>query len=334
MPNVKHGASKETLDSTIVNDWCKRIRDMLDEVVGANTGDALLLSGGLDTSILATIAARHAELQAFTIALKGANAPDIQYAELVAERLGLKHTIYRFNDSELYEAIDTVIQVMKSFDPMEIRNSVTVQVGLRIAKEQGAKKVITGDGCDELFAGYSFFFPMTFERLEKELAKMWSIMRFSSQTLAESLGIEVNLPYLQEKFKSLSMQIPVELKVHREMGRVHGKWIMRKAFEDTLPQEIIWRTKAPIEQGSGTTELPRFFDKITSNEQFSEKRERYLMDDNITIRDKEHLFYYERYRALLGVPHPENPNERVCPECHSNICEGGNFCRTCGAYPV
>lgn len=334
MANEELEASKQTLDYGRVDEWCRRIRDTLNEVFEASTADAILLSGGLDTSILAALASQHTKLSAFTIAFKGVNAPDIPYAELMAKRLGLEHTIHRFSEDELYEAIDTVVQVMKCFDPMEIRNSVTIQVGLRIAKEHGAKKVITGDGCDELFAGYSFFFPMSLELLERELTKMWSIMRFSSQPLAENLGIEVELSYLQEKFKTLSMEIPAELKVRKEKGRTHGKWIMRKAFEETLPQEITWRSKAPIEQGSGTTELPSFFEKLISNEQFSEKRERYLTEDNVTLRDKEHLFYYERYRTLLGVPRSGNPNERVCPQCHSNVYEGGNFCRTCGAYPV
>jgi len=120
--------------------------------------EGILLSGGLDTSILAVIASKFVPLRAVTVAFQNALAPDVEYAVLVANRLGLKHIIHIFNHEELYDAIPAVVKTLRSFDPMEIRNSVTIHIGLETARENGICTGMTGDGCDELFAGYSFLF--------------------------------------------------------------------------------------------------------------------------------------------------------------------------------
>jgi len=160
---------------------------LLERAVARNLGDGILLSGGLDTSVLAVLASKHVRLKAFTIAFQGAPAPDIEYATLMAKYLGLKHAIHFFNEGELYGAVSAVVKTLSSFDPMEVRNSVTIHVAMRTAKENGVRAVITGDGCDELLAGYSFLFKLEKERLELELRKLWEVMSFSSVPLAEAL---------------------------------------------------------------------------------------------------------------------------------------------------
>jgi len=311
-----------------------RLVKMLDESVGMNLADGILLSGGLDTSILAYLASKRVKLKAFTAALQDAPAPDVEYAVLMADLLGIEHFIQRFGKEELYDAIRVVVKTMNSFDPMEIRNSVPVYIGLKNAKDNGADAVITGDGCDELFAGYSFLHMLEEKQLDLELQKLWSVMDFSSIHLGEVLGIKVKLPYLGPKFKKFAMRIPSKLKVRRERGRVWGKWILRKAFEKMLPEKIIWRTKTPVEFGSGTTTLPKFFDSITSDIELNEKKRKYLDEDKVTIRDKEQLFYYEIYRSEIGVPHPTDPKGKICPGCNSNMPPVSTYCRKCGAYPV
>ena len=317
-----------------LNVICSRLIKGLDESVERNLAEGILLSGGLDTSILAYLASKWAKLKAFTAALQNAPAPDVEYAMFVANRLGLKHFIHRFDESELYDAIRVVIKAMDSFDPMEIRNSVTVFIDLKCAKESGVNTVITGDGCDELFAGYSFLFGLEKKRLHLELQKLWSVMSFSSVRLAKVLGIEVKLPYLDPEFKKFAMELDPGLKVRSEMGRIWGKWILRKAFENVLPEEIVWREKTPIEAGSGTAVLPNFFNSIISDAEFNEKKSKYLDEDKVTIRDKEQLFYYEVYRSAVGVPHPIDPRGKVCLFCNSNMPVTSTYCRKCGAYPV
>ena len=306
----------------------------LAESVKRNLSDGLLLSGGLDTAILAYLCARWAKPGCVTVALRGAPAPDVEYAELVANDLKLRHYIHYFGDNELDEGIRAVIRILKSFDPMEIRNSAAVYIGLKAGRDHGMSAIMTGDACDELFGGYSFLFGLTREQLDTALKRLWANMRFSSIYLAQALGIEARLPFLDPQFKSLAMDMDVELKVREEGGQVWGKWVLRRAFENIMPREIAWRHKAPVEVGSGTTILPSVFNSRISDFEFNEKKQRYLNKDEVIIRSKEHLYYYEIYRSVIGVPHANDENARTCPECGVNVEEGVSFCRTCGAYPI
>jgi len=306
----------------------------LEESVKRNLADGLLLSGGLDTAILAYLSSRWARPSCITVALRDAPAPDVNYASLVASSLGLRHYIYCFGNEELGENIRAVIRIMKSFDPMEIRNDVAIYIALKVGRDQGISTIMTGDGCDELFGGYSFLFGLTKEQLDIALKKLWSNMRFSSIYLAEDLGVEVRLPYLDSQFKAFATDLDVGLKVKSERGQVWGKWLLRKAFENIMPQEIVWRVKAPIEVGTGTFVLPSLFDSRISDLEFSEKKMRYLNEDRVVIRSKEHLFYYEVFRSEVGVPYARDSDLKTCPDCGSNVEEGASFCRTCGAYPI
>ena len=317
-----------------VDEICFKLQLLLEEAVKKNLTGGILLSGGLDTSVLAAIATKFCSLKAFTAAFKGAPAPDVEYATLVADHLKLKQITHYFDMDELYEAIERVVKVVRSFDPMEIRNSVTIHVGLRAAREEDLSSVMTGDGCDELFAGYSFLFDLDEEELRTELQKLWDVMSFSSIPLGKALGIEVRLPFLDPDLKSFAMNLDPQYKIHSERGRVCGKWILRKAFEGILLEEVVWRVKTPIEQGSGTTILPSLLSQEISDVEFEEKRSEYLEKDKVTIRDKEQLFYYDVYRSFIGVPHPIDPKGKLCPQCNSNVAEKATYCRTCGAYPI
>ena len=319
---------------SLIKEVCRGLRVLLRRAVRRNLAEGILLSGGLDTSILASIACKYASLRAFTVAFEGAPVPDVQYAKLMANRLGMKHLIYHFGESELWEAIPAVVKAVKSFDPMEVRNSVTIFVGLKLAKDHGVNTVMTGDGCDELFAGYSFLFDLDKEKLDLELQKLWGVMAFSSVPLAEALEMEAKLPYLDPEVKSFAMELDSRYKVRSEKGQVWGKWILRRAFEGILPEEVVWRVKVPIEIGSGTSVLPSLFNRMISDVEFEEKRRRYLEEDGVTIRDKEQLFYYEAYRSVMGVPYPSDPKGKMCPQCNSNVPQKATYCRTCGAYPI
>jgi len=310
-----------------------KIRVLLEGAVKRNLAEGILLSGGLDTSILASIASKFKSLKAFTVAFTGGEAVDLEYAKLIAKKFGFIHQVYRFGEEELYRVLPTVVKVTGSFDPMEIRNSVAIYIGLKCARDSGITTVMTGDGADELFAGYSFLFGLNKEKLDLELRKLWSVMEFSSVKLAEALGIEAKLPYLDPEFKSFAMTMTSDYKVRVEKGKVYGKWILRKAFEDDLPNSIVWRDKTPIEYGCGTTVLPKLFDERIPDEEFLEKRRRYLESDGVTLRDKEQMFYYEIYRKVIGVPHPDKLG-KVCPYCNSTVPEKATYCRTCGAYPI
>ncbi len=306
----------------------------LEESVKRNLADGLLLSGGLDTTILAYLSSRWARPTCITVALRDAPAPDVGYAKLVASRLGLSHYVHYFGGEELEESIRATVRIMKSFDPMEIRNSAAIYVALKDGSDRGISTFMTGDGFDELFGGYSFLFGLSKEELDIALKKLWANMRFSSIYLARDLGVEVRLPCLDPQLKAWATELDAGLKVKRERGQVWGKWVLRKAFENIMPQELVWRVKAPIEVGTGTTILPSLFDSRISDLEFSEKKARYLDEDRVVIRSKEHLFYYEIFRSEVGVPYARDSDLKTCPDCGSGVEEGVSFCRTCGAYPI
>lgn len=294
----------------------------------------MLLSGGLDTGILATIASRRFSFKAITVAFEGAEAPDLTFARRVADHLGLEHITHRFDWAEVLEAIPEVIKAMHTFDPMEMRNDVAVFIALKHAKSNNLRETITGDGCDELFAGYSFLFEYDVQRIRLELEKMWKTMAFASVSMATPLGMEAKLPFLDPEVRSFAMRLDPKYLVRDQEGRRHGKWILRKAFEGMLPHEVIWRVKAPIECGTGTTVFPRIFDSLMSDGEFERKVRRYLEEDKIALRDKEHLFYYEIYRSILGIPRGDESYGRTCPKCGSNVGPEASYCRTCGAFPI
>lgn len=299
-----------------------------------NEAEGLLLSGGLETSILAYLASRRGKPSCYTVALEGAPAPDVPYALRIAELFQLPHKVHTFGFKELEEALREVVKVMRSFDPMEIRNSASIYIALRVAKTGGMKRVMTGDAGDELFAGYNFFFDKDKPHLDEALNKMWENMTFSSIPLAQSLGMEARLPFMDGAFKSFAMALDSSLKVRQVGDKVWGKWILRRAFEPFLPKEAIWRVKTPIEYGSGTTTLPAYFSSQIPDSYFEGKKRLYISTDGVALRDKEQLHYYEIYRSLFGPPLQGGDGEKHCPECRVAVPGKVSFCRTCGAYPV
>lgn len=323
-----------TVTSTVIaQEIARTIRLSLEAAVKRNPREAILLSGGLDTSIIASLASPFGPLQAYTVALENAPAPDLEFARRMAERFSLHHRVRIFSLEEMMEALPKVVKVLRVFDPMEIRNSVAVYIGLRSARENGVSTILTGDGCDELFAGYSFLFNLNPSSLKAALDRLWRVMSFSSIPMARDLGMEAKLPFLDPEFKKLAMKVDPSLLVVEDRGTKWGKWIVRKAFEDLLPAEITWRVKTPIEYGCGTTVLPKVFEEMVSNEEFAKKRERIMQYDNVAIRDKEQLVYYQVFRETVGLQH-RTVEGRKCPQCNFGVPEDANFCRTCGAYPI
>jgi asparagine synthase (glutamine-hydrolysing) len=312
------------------------LRDLLEKAVNKNLTKDMLFSGGIDTSILATIVSKHVRIRGFTCTFKEANALDTKYAKLMAERLNIEHYMNPFGEKEVFDAIPDVVKVLNSFDPMEVRNSITINIGLRFAKSYGSTKLITGDGADELFAGYHMYYRHVGnkEKLSAMLNKMWGIMAFSAGTLGKNLGIEVVQPFLDPEVQKFAMNLDPRYNVQEERGEVWGKWILRKAYEDVLPPEVRWRDKNPIEVGSGTTILPKYLAKKISDSEFAAKKKKILETDNVTIRDKEQLIYYEAYREVVGVPYAKDRDARKCPQCNSNVADNAVVCRTCGAYPI
>jgi asparagine synthase (glutamine-hydrolysing) len=312
----------------------KTIVQALEASVRRNLSDSLLLSGGLDTSILAALAVRWRKPYCLTLALKGAPNPDIEYAVKVARLFDLQHSVHYIERDEMERGIEDCIRILKSFDPMEIRNSAACYVGLKTVKTLGYSSVMTGDGGDELFAGYSFFFDKTGEELDQALKNLWATMSFSAAPMGQDLGISVHMPVLDPEFQSLAKNLDPLLKIGQREGKTYGKFILRQAFENLLTPEIVWREKAPLETGTGTASLPEYYENLVPDSYFNQQKTAFLQTDKVRLRSKEHLHYYEIFRKFYGIPGSGHTDGIKCPECGGGLKKYVTFCRLCGAYPV
>ena len=296
------------------------VRKKLKCAVDKSGAEGLLLSGGLDSSILASLAPG---VSAFTVTLEP-YGEDGEYAKILTRMLQVNFYHRMIGIEEALHSIPTVIGILKSFDPA-IPNDIATYFGLRLAKEKGAKNVMTGDGSDELFAGYSFMFDLP--DLESYIRGLKSKMSFSSNILGQKLGVKIRQPYLSREMMELALDIPKDLKIRVEGGKRWGKWILRKAFEDVLPPNLIWQDKRPLEYGSGTRRLRRIISEKISHEEFEEKRRAYP----VRFMSKEHLFYYQIYRKVVGeIPAPK-AGQAACAGCGAGIEKEANHCRICGA---
>ncbi|MCK4468241.1 MAG: hypothetical protein KAU60_07800, partial [Desulfobacterales bacterium] len=184
--------------------------------------------------------------------------------------------------------------------------------------------MMTGDGSDEIFAGYDFM--LKIEDLEGYMARMHSAMRFSSNKIGDVLKIDIRQPFLDNAFMDFSRGIDLDLKIRKENGQTCGKWILRKAFEGVLPQEILWQSKRPLETGSGMTELRNIIESNVSDKEF-EKGKR---DFHIKFRNKEHFYYYRIYQDMVGeIPVPKK-DEKICKRCGAGMNQVAFHCKVCG----
>ena len=158
-------------------------------------------------------------------------------------------------------------------------------------------------------------------------------MHFTSQKIANELGISVQMPFIDESIIKFVETLPVNLLVNQNGGIKFGKWILRKAFENDLPTSVIWREKTPMQDGSGTASLTKMFDSIITDDVFKEKTKKIKSDDNITIRTKESLHYYELYKDNFKIPEYLNGNNQ-CSDCNAEIVSNSNFCKMCGKFPI
>ncbi|MDI6887785.1 MAG: asparagine synthase-related protein [Candidatus Thermoplasmatota archaeon] len=317
-----------------VRDLTTKLKTLLEGSVRNNLADGILLSGGLDTSILAYLGSKHKHLKAFTIAINP-KAPDIKYSTKIAKKLKLKHHVYYGSIDRLLQTMPELIKILKTFDPMELRNSVVVYLALKLARANHIKSVMTGDGADELFAGYSYMFDKSEKELHNYTSGLSKVMHFSSVELGRRLGVEIKTPYLDSNIVSFALELARKFKIQARKGKIYGKFILRKAFENALPKEIIWRVKTPIEVGSGSTQITKVIESKICDGEFRERKEKYNQQDKVKIRDKEQLYYYEIYRSVVGIPYPTNPKSKKCPFCNSTITyESSKYCKVCGAYPI
>ena len=313
-----------------------QLRDLVVNQVLANPVEGILFSGGLDTSILAALAAAHGHrLQAIMVSVGEGNGLDEPFARPFADRLKLPVEVLRPTLGQLLDRMPELIRILQTFDPMELRNSIVTYVALQAAARRGVKSVVTGDAADELFAGYSFMVAMSPEKLPSYIRHLNAVMHFTSPELGKILGVSVHTPYLAPAIREFALTLRYEDLVDDYGEQRFGKTILREAFADLLPAEITWRVKTPIEYGSGSTALKSRVEQSVTEDEFRQARERISRDDSVNLRDQEQYFYYRIYRSLFAAPRDLSGPEKRCRECMGPLPRtDSSYCRICGAYPA
>ena len=322
------------LNHDVRADQAAECKSVIQTSVHKNLGDSLLLSGGLDTSIIAHAAATTSKPKCYTVIFPLAETPDLPYARSIAKKLGFEWDVLELKPEDLTTPVTEVIRILRTFDPMEVRNSVVVYHGLAAARDQGYAKVMTGDATDELFAGYSFSFNLPPVKLMRRLRDLWKVMHFSSKPMAATLGISASLPYLDRSVVEFAETLRSEQLVGFRNKRKYGKLILRVAFEQIIGKRSAWRVKTPIEYGSGTTYLPKYYATKIKDSAFTQDRTDAASRDGVKIRDKEQLEYYRLYRRMFPPPAELAKTAYRCPDCGADVGPDSTFCITCGAYPI
>ena len=237
----------------------KKLYQILEESCDSCESKLIALSGGLDSSILAHFFKKR-NPEGIAVISEDFVSTDLTYCQTISKETKIPLTIYNATTSTILEAVESTIKILKNFNDIEIRNNVVMYLALKWAKENDKKSIITGDGADELFAGYNFLVNKPEEELEAEIKRVCTVMHFP------------------------------------------------------------------------TVGLTNLFESIINEEKYVGKKLTVEKEDQVIIRSRESMYYYEIFKKLYGSP-VENDAEVKCPYCKHEV-NNSKFCRMCGAFPI
>jgi asparagine synthase (glutamine-hydrolysing) len=227
------------------------------------------------------------------------NSADLQYARYTAKFLGTRHLEYVYTRQEMIDALRAVIYHLESFDPALVRSAIPNYFLAKLAGEH-VKVVLSGEGADELFSGYAYLRQFqSHTALRQELTRITgelhnrNLQRLDRITMAH--GLEGRVPFLDRAFIELAFRVPVEYKLYGTDNI--EKWILRKAFEEHLPAEVVWRAKEKFSRGAGSAHIfEQIADYEISTAQFTLEQQEIFEETGHLIRSKEELYYYRIFR--------------------------------------
>ncbi len=305
---LEHFEGPSEPGAPIPEEILERVRDQLVRTVeGQMLGEVpvgVFLSGGLDSNLIAAIAARWNErrgerLKTFAVGLE--DSPDLEAARTVAEYLGTEHHERVYTAEEALGVLAEVVRVIENYDPSLVRSAVPNYILAEFAA-QYVKVVLTGEGADEIFAGYEHLRDFETEtKLHAELIRIieglhnLNLQRGDRVTMAH--GLEARVPFLERGMIHLGLSLPAGWKLASEDQP--EKRLLRQAFDGWLPDEFIWRKKAQFGDGSGASSvLQERMEETLSAEEF--ERERYEVEP--PLRTREEVAYYRIFaEGLNGV---------------------------------
>lgn len=275
----------------------QKIRDTLTEAVRlrliADVPVGISLSGGLDSSIIAQLASQEIEhLYSFAVGMEGSE--DLAAARKMANQLGTHHFERVYSEHEMVEILPKVIYHLESFDPALVRSAIPNYFLAEMAS-QTVKVILTGEGADEIFAGYDYMCDYKDpEKLQKELINITSALHNTNLQRADRIpmafSLEARVPFLDTESVELGLSLPAKWKAHH--GRP-AKYMLRQAFKNDLPDEIVNRPKQKFSKGAGSSDvISRIVESQISKTELDSERARLLFDWNYLLPNREALYYY------------------------------------------
>ncbi len=265
-------------------------------------------SGGLDSSLVAAIAADEIpNLHTFVVGMKdkdGELSDDVKAARIASSHIASTHHEYLFTEKDYYDALPHVIKKLETYDPSLVRCAVPCYFTCKAAAEF-CTVVLTGEGADEVFAGYHYMKNFPFDKLNLEsrmcIKNLHNINLQRADRMGMDFSLELRVPFLDVEMIKLGMQIPPELKIREHNGAKIEKWILRKAFEDTnyLPDEILWRYKVQYTQGAGCEDLGEKVANRMSDDEYIAIKEKH---PKAVLNSKEAAYYFKFFREY----HPQD----------------------------
>jgi len=268
---------------------------------------AALLSGGMDSSVISYLSSKlykekfgdGARLKTFAIGV--GESGDIRHARMMAEHIGSDHQELIVGLKEILEALPEVIYCLESFDPSLVRSSVSNYLISKRASEEGIEVLLSGEGGDEIFCGYTYFKDFPPEQLTAKQTECLGYLHSNASLRLDRMNqcnsVRVVAPLISGELLDYALRIPPHYKQKPEGdGRIE-KWIFRKAYEPVLPRSIVWRGKQEFSQGSGSADvLPGYFEDAIDDQQYAEAREKHPL-----IRSKEEFYYFRIFTDHFGA---------------------------------
>ena len=325
-------AEKEYKEKSAVEDIREALTDAVKRQLMSDVPYGVLLSGGLDSSVISAIAEKYSEhrvenngetkawwprLHSFAVGLKG--APDLAKARLVAEHIGTVHHEINYTIQEGLDAIRDVIYFIETYDVTTVRASTPMYLLARVIKSMGIKMVLSGEGADEIFGGYLYFHkaPNADEFHKETVRKLSKLYMYDCLRANKSLaawGVEGRVPFLDKEFLDVAMNIDPELKMCPD--ETVEKKVVREAFSDMLPAEVAWRQKEQFSDGVGYSwidTLKQITASAVSDEQMAHAAERFPINPP---QNKEEYYY----RSIFAEHFPSDSAARSVPSIPSVAC--------------
>ena len=323
--NVKNNVS----DAAVLR---KGLEDAVHRQLMSDVPYGVLLSGGLDSSIISAITKKYSanriesgdtqqawypQLHSFAVGLVG--SPDLAAAKKVAAHIGSVHHEINFTVQEGLDAIRDVIYHLETYDVTTIRASTPMYLLARVIKSMGIKMVLSGEGADELFGGYLYFHkapnPQAFhEETVRKLSKLHLYDCLRANKSLAAWGIEGRVPFLDKEFMDVAMRLNPKDKMAGN-GKIE-KWILRKSFEDYLPESIAWRQKEQFSDGVGYSwidTLKEVANKEVSDEQLANASFRFPIHPPMSKEEY-------RYRSIFSELFPSDSAALCVPSVKSVAC--------------